>query len=648
MGDGSPNRWHFGQFWFEVVQRAAIAALFVVFAATTFVVIGSQNVHAAQTVPYKVNFQGRLTDSTGVVLADGNYNMTFRIFSVASGGTAAWSEVRSVSTQQVALSNGLFNVQLGDVTALSPSVFTSYPLYVEVELPTPATATCSTAGCAVYTEGAMTPRQAIASSPYAMNADTLDGNDLTSFSLVGQNNTYTANNIFKTSTNSSSAFAVQKSDGTSLLSVDTSGGTIAAGTGVAQLVGYTGTGSTIDSSESGSYVMSRFTTPSSAGSIAQASLNIGGSVDSAPNNNYEVGIYSDNAGAPGTLLATSTQGTLSSSGWTSTPISGATLSPSTNYWIAYMSNGLIATANNNIVYNSGGTSCAGTVAYATGFPTSAPACTSGTKQFSMYVTFSPTTSPLTVTTGKVGIGTPTPQASLEVDGTSLFRPISESSTAFMIQNSTSNPMFIVDTNNARVQIGSATPSGSPVTFVLSVKNTTGDPVGTAGAMYYNNVLNKFRCYENGAWTNCITQNNQTIVTLGSDVINNNLIANTISDVTGLSFPVTAGQTYHFSTLVNYTTAASNTPSLWTIAGPAASTISYSSHYAQSTSSEIVNYESAYNLPSTAAAATSGTNNIATVTGIVTPTSNGTLTVRFASGVANSAVTAKAGSTLTWW
>jgi hypothetical protein len=39
--------------------------------------------------------------------------------------------------------------------------------------------------------------------------------------------------------------------------------------------------------------------------------------------------------------------------------------------------------------------------------------------------------------------------------------------------------------------------------VLDVKNTSGDPTGTNGAMYYSSSSNKFRCYENGAWTNCI-------------------------------------------------------------------------------------------------------------------------------------------------
>ena len=151
---------------------------------------------AAQTVPYKVNYQGRLTNSVGAPLATGSYNMKFRLFSVGTGGAAVWSETRDSSTQQVAVTNGQFAVQLGDVSALSPSLFTSQPLYLEVELPTPATATCSTAGCASWTEGAMTPRQTLASAAYAMNADTVDGIDGANIATLNGINTFSNSTTF--------------------------------------------------------------------------------------------------------------------------------------------------------------------------------------------------------------------------------------------------------------------------------------------------------------------------------------------------------------------------------------------------------------------------------------------------------------------
>lgn len=47
-------------------------------------------------------------------------------------------------------------------------------------------------------------------------------------------------------------------------------------------------------------------------------------------------------------------------------------------------------------------------------------------------------------------------------------------------------------------------SEAGVKLTLGRKTTSGDPAGTNGAMYYNTTANKFRCYEGGAWKDCIT------------------------------------------------------------------------------------------------------------------------------------------------
>ncbi|HSW89963.1 MAG TPA: MerR family DNA-binding transcriptional regulator [Patescibacteria group bacterium] len=47
-------------------------------------------------------------------------------------------------------------------------------------------------------------------------------------------------------------------------------------------------------------------------------------------------------------------------------------------------------------------------------------------------------------------------------------------------------------------------STTPDLFGLDVKSATGDPAGFDGAMYYNKGDQKFKCYEAGAWTNCLT------------------------------------------------------------------------------------------------------------------------------------------------
>ena len=144
------------------------------------------------------------------------------------------------------------------------------------------------------------------------------------------------------------------------------------------------------------------------------------------------------------------------------------------------------------------------------------------------------------------------------------------------------------------------------------------------------------------------KNARTIVELGGDVVNNNATANTIANVTGLSFAVTAGVTYRFKALIYYTATVTTTGSRWSVSGPVAPTfLSYTSSYGITATTQTINYASAYDIP-VASNLSSNLLNIAEITGIIRPSANGTFIVRFASEIANSAITAKAGSTLEWW
>lgn len=139
-----------------------------------------------------------------------------------------------------------------------------------------------------------------------------------------------------------------------------------------------------------------------------------------------------------------------------------------------------------------------------------------------------------------------------------------------------------------------------------------------------------------------------LVVLGADVANNNAVANTISDVTGLSFPVLAAETYWFQFVIAYAAAVATTGSRWSISGPASPTLlDYMSEYTLTAASNTVNSSSAYDSPAAANASSLTAGNIARITGIIKPSTNGTVVARFASEVANSAIVAKAGSLLQW-
>lgn len=143
------------------------------------------------------------------------------------------------------------------------------------------------------------------------------------------------------------------------------------------------------------------------------------------------------------------------------------------------------------------------------------------------------------------------------------------------------------------------------------------------------------------------------VVLNADVINNNPVANTIANVTGLEFAVTAGNTYWFRFIIWYTAAATTTGSRWAVAVPANSLLGYRTSYGLSavgTAGTDVMTEvnqAAADTPTasnaTSPTATAGQANMAIIEGFITVTANGVVTARFASEIANSAIIAKAKS-----
>ncbi len=146
-------------------------------------------------------------------------------------------------------------------------------------------------------------------------------------------------------------------------------------------------------------------------------------------------------------------------------------------------------------------------------------------------------------------------------------------------------------------------------------------------------------------TNTSWNETEKTTLLTSDVTNNNATANTIADVTGLSFNVTSGNTYKFRFVIAYTAAATTTGSRWSVNGPASTFLYYHSNYSLTTTSTTENEGlSTYNVPAASNATSAATgSNIAIIEGIIKPSANGTVIARFASEVSGSAIVAKSGS-----
>ena len=109
---------------------------------TILALFSAQN---AYPIPYLISYQGQLNDESGLPV-NGSVSFEFRIYDVPGGGTALWTE-----NQTLPVSNGVFNVHLGAVSPLPPSLASYNGLYL---------------GVRVGADQEMTPRQRITSSPY--------------------------------------------------------------------------------------------------------------------------------------------------------------------------------------------------------------------------------------------------------------------------------------------------------------------------------------------------------------------------------------------------------------------------------------------------------------------------------------------------
>jgi hypothetical protein len=108
---------------------------------------------AVGEVPPTLSYQGVLADASGSAVQDGSYTMEFRIYDVASEGTALWTESRSVEVLK-----GVFNVILGEVNPILLGFDAQYWL-----------------GMSVSGEAELSPRTKLASSAYSLNAGAVNG-----------------------------------------------------------------------------------------------------------------------------------------------------------------------------------------------------------------------------------------------------------------------------------------------------------------------------------------------------------------------------------------------------------------------------------------------------------------------------------------
>lgn len=109
---------------------------------------------AAAQIPRTISYQGVVTDTLGNPKPDGTYSFTFRLYAGASGGSALWSETKTLQVKR-----GLFSTLLGDQVVFGPSLTFASPYWLSVQ---------------VASEPELSPRIPLSTVAYSIRASKAD------------------------------------------------------------------------------------------------------------------------------------------------------------------------------------------------------------------------------------------------------------------------------------------------------------------------------------------------------------------------------------------------------------------------------------------------------------------------------------------
>lgn len=134
--------------------------------------------------PLLFSYQGQLLDANDNPINNASMPMTFKIYTVLTGGTACWTEVHS-GTDAVNVKDGLFNVLLGQITTINTSCLAGNA-YLEL----------------IVNGETLAPRERFTSVVHAMEASalsaesTINGNVSIQGSISAIQNIYGLGNIY--------------------------------------------------------------------------------------------------------------------------------------------------------------------------------------------------------------------------------------------------------------------------------------------------------------------------------------------------------------------------------------------------------------------------------------------------------------------
>lgn len=447
--------------------RAALGILLTL-GVGFFVLVG--RAQAATGINKQINFQGKVVNANGTNVANGNYDFVFSIYTVATAGTAIWTETRT-TVNQVAVTDGIFRVSLGSITALPGSIdFNTDNIYLGINF---------------NNDGEMTPRVQFTAVPQAFNALKVAGltvTDTTGTFTLAAAKTLTVNNTL--------TFAGTDATTITFQGTDTYVGRATTDTLTNKTIGTTGltfSGATTD-----------ITTATGEDLTLVA-------------NGAGVLKLGDFTTANGVLYVSATDGTTAetaaATGAQCLQTTGAGLAP---VWGACGSGSGIST-----VRESDGTPSVGSLTTLEFGPATTSEDefvvtdqTGGVARVVLGAKAVKTDATQTLTNKTIGsTGLTFSGATTDIDTAASEGLTLQGRAASAFNTTSGNISFQVagTGTTANVQVGAGgAGSTTPDLLVLDIKSDAeGALAGTNGAMYYNASTNKFRCYQNSAWTDCI-------------------------------------------------------------------------------------------------------------------------------------------------
>jgi hypothetical protein len=120
-----------------------------------------------------LNFQARLHSASGAIVADGYYNVEFKLYSASSGGTSLWTETwydtngaTSGQDYRLKVKNGYLTANLGTLTAFPTTINWDQDLWMTMNIG-------GTSQTSPSYDGEMDPRLKLTGIPYAFKAGQL-------------------------------------------------------------------------------------------------------------------------------------------------------------------------------------------------------------------------------------------------------------------------------------------------------------------------------------------------------------------------------------------------------------------------------------------------------------------------------------------